>query len=193
MRWPSRVRLAWNWLRRPSEVDHALRRRQGIWLACGLSVLRLAAAPALWLAVSHNLMTWAVGLFLLASVTDLLDGYLARRLVACTVLGAYLDASADLLVVLAALGAFARRGLYPLWSLYLIAFMFAQFVLTSRLGRPIYDPLGKYLGAFLFVVVGITLVLPEPVVCRVLLFGIVAICLLSLRSRALYLLAGWKR
>jgi hypothetical protein len=54
-----------------------------------------------------------------------------------------------------------------------------------RLRRPIYDPLGKYLGAFLFVVVGVTLLRPDPVVCRVLLLGIVGMCAASLASRSL--------
>jgi len=172
---------------------HGMRRRQGVWLAGGCLALRVAFAPALWLAISHDRRDWAIGLFLLACATDLLDGYLARRWEVCTSAGAYLDASADLLVVLAAMAALARHGLYPLWSLYLIACMFAQFVLTSRLGRPIYDPVGKYLGAFLFVVVGITLLRPDPGLCRVLLLGMVGACGISLTSRALHLLAGWKR
>lgn len=67
--------------------------------------------------------------------------------------------------------------------------MFGQFVLTSRRARPIYDPVGKYYGVFLFCAVGVTLLLPYAAVRQALLVAILGFTVASLTSRALFLLA----
>ncbi|CBZ50414.1 putative CDP-alcohol phosphatidyltransferase domain-containing protein [Neospora caninum Liverpool] len=56
-------------------------------------------------------------LFIAASLTDLLDGYLARRWEACSSLGALLDALADKLLVTAALGGVCTLAVPPFASL----------------------------------------------------------------------------
>jgi CDP-diacylglycerol--glycerol-3-phosphate 3-phosphatidyltransferase/cardiolipin synthase len=76
--------------------------------------------------------------------------------------------------------------------LLLIVAMFAQFVLTSRLARPIYDPVGKYYGVFLFCAVGVTLVLPYAAVRQAVLVGILGFTAASVISRSLFLLGLWK-
>lgn len=71
-----------------------------------LTLLRIVAIPlmilAYYLPVSWNHLL-ATSLFVLASVTDWLDGYLARRLNQYSPFGAFLDPVADKLVVVAAL------------------------------------------------------------------------------------------
>ncbi|MDR0997321.1 MAG: CDP-alcohol phosphatidyltransferase family protein, partial [Zoogloeaceae bacterium] len=76
-----------------------------------LTWLRILAIPLLvvvfylptgWLA-PHNRDLLAVGLFVAASVTDWLDGYLARRLGQTSAFGAFLDPVADKLLVATAL------------------------------------------------------------------------------------------
>jgi CDP-diacylglycerol--glycerol-3-phosphate 3-phosphatidyltransferase len=65
---------------------------------------------------------WALGLFLIASVTDFLDGWLARRLGCASNLGVFLDPLADkvfaniLLVYLAC----RRPDWVPLWMVLLL-------------------------------------------------------------------------
>jgi CDP-diacylglycerol--glycerol-3-phosphate 3-phosphatidyltransferase len=74
------------------------------WLRIGLIPLFVAVfyLPDGWLAVHHiNLM--ATALFLLAAVTDWLDGWLARRMNQMSAFGAFLDPVADKLMVAAAL------------------------------------------------------------------------------------------
>ena len=95
---------------------------------------------------------------------------------------------ADFFLVLAAFSAFALKGLYPFWMLLLIVVMFAQFVLTSKLARPIYDPVGKYYGVFLFCAVGVTLVLPYAAVRQAVLVVILGFTVASVISRAVFLL-----
>jgi len=138
-----------------------LRPHLGAIIPCGITALRIVAAGLLLYALSEGMRPWALTLFLFSCVTDYIDGYLARRLGVCTVLGSYLDATADFLVVLASFTAFVRQGVYPWWTVLVIVSMFLQFIVTSKLGRPIYDPVGKYYGTFLFAAIGVTLLWPH--------------------------------
>ncbi len=65
-------------------------------------------------------MPVAAGLFALASVTDWLDGYLARRWNMITLVGKFLDPVADKLLVLATLVALVQLGRVDSWIVILI-------------------------------------------------------------------------
>ena len=76
-----------------------------------LTLFRLILIP-LFVAVSYVPVRWldasesgalAAALFVLAAITDAVDGYLARRLNQTTAFGAFLDPVADKLMVMAAL------------------------------------------------------------------------------------------
>jgi len=60
-----------------------------------LTLLRMALAPFLVLALTWGRFDWALGTFLVAGVTDLLDGLIARYGHQRTPLGATLDPVAD--------------------------------------------------------------------------------------------------
>ena len=62
----------------------------------------------------------ALGCFLLASATDWLDGYLARRWRQTTPLGALLDPIADKVLVLGTFLAFVQLRLIPAWMVLII-------------------------------------------------------------------------
>jgi CDP-diacylglycerol--glycerol-3-phosphate 3-phosphatidyltransferase len=64
---------------------------------------------------------WALAAFLLASATDWLDGYLARRLNQTSALGALLDPIADKILVLGLFSVFVMLHLMPWWMLAVIA------------------------------------------------------------------------
>ena len=57
----------------------------------------------------------AAALFALASIADVVDGFLARRLNLITVVGKFMDPLADKLMVMAALVMMTRLGRVPAW------------------------------------------------------------------------------
>jgi CDP-diacylglycerol--glycerol-3-phosphate 3-phosphatidyltransferase len=63
---------------------------------------------------------WAVGVFLLAAVTDLLDGYLARKRSQITTLGILLDPIADKLLTSAAFVSLVELHFVPAWMVVVI-------------------------------------------------------------------------
>jgi cardiolipin synthase len=80
-----------------------------------LTAARLALAPTfLWLYLKGD-EDGALIAFAVAAATDALDGLAARMLRQQTVLGAYLDAAADKLLLGCALIALAVKGQVPWW------------------------------------------------------------------------------
>jgi len=71
------------------------------WIPNVISLARIAAAAVLfWLATS-DARSWFVGLLLAAGLSDVLDGWLARRFGWTSALGSRLDSAADIALVLA--------------------------------------------------------------------------------------------
>ena len=66
--------------------------------------------------------TLALCVFLLASITDALDGYIAKKNNQITDFGRLMDPIADKILVLAALLAFVERGVVPAWMVVIIIF-----------------------------------------------------------------------
>lgn len=87
-----------------------------------LTFTRLVAAPVIGYLVLHDSHAWAVGLFAYAGITDLVDGWIARRWNLKTVVGTVIDPMADkalmtiLTVCLAAKGALPSKSSLCLWS-----------------------------------------------------------------------------
>lgn len=81
-----------------------------------LSFLRLLGIPVfLWLVLVPEADGWAAALLVVASFTDWLDGYIARRTGAISRLGQLLDPIADRLYILATLVGLLLRDIVPLW------------------------------------------------------------------------------
>src|SRR3989338_1026440 len=87
------------------------------------AVMALSFMPG-WMAKAAALL-----LFVLASLTDWLDGYLARRWNQCSPLGALLDPIADKVLILGTLLAFVQLRLVPAWMVLMIALR--EFLITG--------------------------------------------------------------
>ena len=88
-----------------------------------LTLLRIFFIPllvALLLTTAPGMDLWAVGVFLAAAATDLLDGYLARRQGQVTRLGTLLDPIADKLLVTAAFISLVELHLVAAWLVVII-------------------------------------------------------------------------
>jgi CDP-diacylglycerol--glycerol-3-phosphate 3-phosphatidyltransferase len=88
-----------------------------------LTMMRIAAIPllaALLMSPSRSAGFWAAALFSVASITDWLDGYLARRMGIVTIFGKFLDPIADKLIVMAALIMILPFDRVPAWMVLVI-------------------------------------------------------------------------
>ncbi len=88
-----------------------------------LTLLRIACIPLLvviLLSPSKEAGFWAAIIFAAASITDWLDGYLARRMGIVTVFGKFLDPIADKLIVMATLIMILPYGRVPAWMVLII-------------------------------------------------------------------------
>lgn len=104
----------------PANMAHAS--SQPSWLnpANVLTLVRLALVPLIvFLLVEENFHA-VLGLFVLASISDALDGYIARQYQLVTPLGSLLDPLADKLLITATVLSLAYLQRLPLWLVLII-------------------------------------------------------------------------
>ena len=98
-----------------------------------LTLIRVILIPFFVLFLMTDLLPasqlWALAVFAIASFTDFLDGYLARRDQLVTNFGKLMDPLADKLLVTAALICFVEIGLAPAWVVIII--ISREFLVTS--------------------------------------------------------------
>lgn len=88
-----------------------------------LSLARIVAIPAMVAVMLTNFQgrdAVACAIFTFASITDWLDGWLARRKGMVTVLGQLLDPTADKLLIASALICLVQLGRVPAWAAIVI-------------------------------------------------------------------------
>jgi cardiolipin synthase len=121
-----------------------------------LSMFRLAMVPVFLVLVIGGNDVLALVVLVVSSVTDFLDGVLARRLGQVTRLGELLDPAADRLFIFATLIGLAARDIVPWWLVAVIvardlALVVLGFVLANHGFGPIaVHRLGKIATAGLF-------------------------------------------
>ena len=87
-----------------------------------ITLVRVALIP-IFLFLAYRGLRWpALIVFILASLSDLLDGYIARHYHQVTNFGKFMDPLADKMLVLAAMCFFVEKGQMPGWVMALVLF-----------------------------------------------------------------------
>lgn len=97
-----------------------------------ITLVRIAMIPFFVVFALLDGWQWqaaALALFCIASFTDFLDGYIARKYNQVTDFGKFVDPLADKLLVTAALVIFVGQGLLASWMVFLI--LAREFIITS--------------------------------------------------------------
>lgn len=94
--------------------------------ASKITLVRVVMIPAYMAAMylSHGQagmwMYTSLGIFIIASLTDFVDGYIARHYNQTTDFGKFLDPLADKLLTIAAMAMFCEWKVFPAWALMIV-------------------------------------------------------------------------
>lgn len=94
--------------------------------ASKITLIRVLMIPAflvtMYLSGGESGMWMLISLliFVVASLTDFVDGYIARHYNQTTDFGKFLDPLADKLLVIAAMSMFCEWGVFPAWALMIV-------------------------------------------------------------------------
>jgi len=94
--------------------------------ASKITLVRVAMIPAYLLTMYLSQgqaglwMYLSLAIFIIASLTDFIDGYIARHYNQTTDFGKFLDPLADKLLTIAAMAMFCEWGVFPAWALMVI-------------------------------------------------------------------------
>jgi cardiolipin synthase len=101
-----------------------------------LTILRIVFVPVFIILLAYREIGWALGTFVAAGITDVLDGIIARRFRQKTSIGAVLDPLADKLlmtssILLLSLPQMEFMNIIPRWLMILIIFRDVFILLVS--------------------------------------------------------------
>lgn len=101
-----------------------------------LTILRIVFVPVFIILLVYNELGWALGTFVIAGITDVLDGIIARRFGQKTSIGAVLDPLADKLlmtssIVILSLPQMEFQNSVPRWLMIIIIFRDVFILLVS--------------------------------------------------------------
>ena len=85
-----------------------------------LTIARVICVPIFVVLYYLDLNIWAFIVFVIASITDMLDGKIARKYNMITNFGKIMDPLADKVLVYAAFCVFVEKGIMPGWMLIII-------------------------------------------------------------------------
>ena len=87
-----------------------------------LTLARIGLVPWLLVLLQESEFGWSLALFVVAGITDGLDGYIAKRFNARSTLGAILDPVADKALLVSAYVMLSVMNLIPFWLMVAVVF-----------------------------------------------------------------------
>ena len=117
--------------------------------ASKITLVRVAMIPAYMVTMylSHGQaglwMYLSLAIFVVASLTDFIDGYIARHYNQTTDFGKFLDPLADKLLTIAAMAVYCEWGVFPAWALMIV--LTREFAVSGL--RMVAGPKGKVIAA----------------------------------------------
>lgn len=117
--------------------------------ATKITLIRVAMIPAylvfMYLSGGQpGIWMWiGLAIFILASITDWVDGYIARKYHQVSDFGKFLDPLADKLLTIAAMAMFCEWGIFPAWALMIV--LTREFAVSGL--RMVAGPKGKVIAA----------------------------------------------
>ena len=85
------------------------------WIPNAISIMRIFLIAPIIILFVNDQFAWALGLFVIAGLSDGIDGYVAKKYGWNTRLGAFLDPAGDKLLVAWSFGTLAYLGHIPVW------------------------------------------------------------------------------
>ena len=168
--------------------------------ASKITLLRVLMIPAYMLTMylSHGQaglwMYLSLGIFIIASITDFVDGYIARHYNQVTDFGKFLDPLADKLLVIAAMAMFCEWGSFPAWALMIV--LTREFAVSGL--RRVAGPKGSVIAAgksgkfkTAATMVGLCVLMVFPAVVAVQLTVMALIVITTVYSGVEYFIQNW--
>lgn len=169
-------------------------------LASKITLVRVLLIPAymatmylsqgqagLWMYIS-------LAIFIVASLTDYADGYIARHYNQVTDFGKFLDPLADKLLVIAAMSMFCEWGTFPAWALMIV--LTREFAVSGL--RMVAGPKGKVIAAgwsgkvkTFSTMVGLCVMMALPQVAWISVAVLIVIVATTLYSGVEYFIQNW--
>ena len=169
--------------------------------ASKITLIRVAFIPVFMVLMylsggQPNLYMWlSLAVFIIASVTDYIDGYIARKYQQVSDFGKFLDPLADKLLVIAAMVMFCQWGSFPAWALMIV--LTREFAVTGL--RLVAVGKGKVIAAgwsgkvkTASTMIGLCIMMAFPTVAILSQIVMVVIVVTPVYSGIEYFVQNWK-
>lgn len=169
--------------------------------ASKITLLRIAFIP-LFMALMYlsggesGLFMWiSLAVFIIASLTDYVDGHIARKYNQVSDFGKFLDPLADKLLVIAAMVMFCQWGVFPAWALMIV--LTREFAVTGlrlvAVGKGVVIAAGKS-GKFktASTMIGLCILMGFPAIPVLAWVIITVIVITTVYSGIEYFIQNWK-
>lgn len=170
-------------------------------LASKITLVRVAFIPAIMACmyascgVSGVWMWASLAIFIIASITDFVDGYIARKYHQVSDFGKFLDPLADKLLVIAVMVMFCQWDVFPAWALMIV--LAREFAVTGlrliAVGKGVVIAAGwsgKVKTASTMVGLCVLMAFPaEPIIARIV---VAVVVITTVYSGIEYFIQNWK-